>query len=84
MWMSLDNSFSFPLAFFPTRTANAAQIFDWFWEGVALLDLYGFETVFAVCDGANANREFIKLHNPQLGNPSLFVDSHLHFGTVWS
>ena len=54
--------FRFPVAHFPVTTAQAHHLFFNFWEGVDLLDDYGFKVEYCSTDGAMSNRQFLKIH----------------------
>ena len=61
------NGFRFPVANFPSSTANAPQLYNIFWEAVHHLKLYEFDVQYCCMDGASANRSFIKMHFPSTG-----------------
>ena len=51
---------TFPFAHFTSHGASASHLTALFWEAVYFLKLWDFETDFVMCDGAAANRKFIK------------------------
>eukprot|EP00732_Lithocolla_globosa_P003197 Lithocolla_globosa_v1_NODE_2441_length_2005_cov_2.974359.p1 type:complete len:283 gc:universal NODE_2441_length_2005_cov_2.974359:478-1326(+) len=62
LFQSLGSSWSYLCAFFLTNNATSQQIYEWFWEGVGLLEDYGFDPIFGLADGAHVNRSFFKFH----------------------
>ncbi|KAK3709452.1 hypothetical protein QZH41_017498, partial [Actinostola sp. cb2023] len=57
-----DNGFRFPIAQFPSGGCTATDLFYMFWEGVKHLLETGFTVYYCILDGAEVNRQFIKLH----------------------
>jgi hypothetical protein len=54
--------FKFPCCYFPTVEVDAATLYHTFWDVVFDLHEYGFDINLCICDGAEANRSFIKYH----------------------
>lgn len=57
-----DNGFRFPIAQFPSSGCTASSLFFIFWEGVRKMLETGFKVYYCILDGAEVNRQFIKLH----------------------
>ena len=58
------DGFHFPFAYFPTSQINAQSLFLLYWDSVYALEEAGFHTHLCICDGAQANRTFIRNHFP--------------------
>ncbi|XP_078583756.1 uncharacterized protein LOC144866272 [Branchiostoma floridae x Branchiostoma japonicum] len=87
MFKSLFAPFSFPVAYFLTKGFTGLQINRMFWSGVSLLHDFGFHTMLSVCDGASANRTFIRMNcgetghmcqNPFSSGPLFFMSDPPH------
>jgi hypothetical protein len=53
----------FPLCHFPTRcAASATYLHIAFWNGVDVLESYGFRIMYTNMDGAESNRQFLKIN----------------------
>jgi hypothetical protein len=79
---SIFSKFQFPCGYFLTRGVSAQALNKVFWQGVGLLQGYGFTTILAGCDGAAENRAFMMMNNvdefvSQTNNP--FSDLPLFF-----
>ena len=57
-----DSGFRFPIAQFPSGSRTATDLFSIFWEGVLKMMECGFNIYWCILDGAEVNRQFIKLH----------------------
>ncbi|XP_068681263.1 uncharacterized protein [Montipora foliosa] len=57
-----DCGFRFPVAQFPSRDCTSSDLYFLFWEGVRKMAEYGFSVYWCILDGAELNRQFIKLH----------------------
>ncbi|CAB4033094.1 Hypothetical predicted protein [Paramuricea clavata] len=57
-----STGFKFPCCYFPTVEVDAATLYHTFWDVVFDLHEYGFDINLCICDGAEANRSFIKYH----------------------
>ena len=55
------NGFRFPFACFPVTQTKAGNLHFLFWEAVKFLSLYDFQVLFVSMDGAQTNRDFMKL-----------------------
>ena len=66
----LFTKFDYPCAYFLTKNITAGKLNKIFWQGVSLLDSFGFETIMSICDGASENRAFIKMNNNYLDRMS--------------
>ncbi|XP_033729442.1 uncharacterized protein LOC117318583 [Pecten maximus] len=53
--------FRFPLAHYPTNQASPSELYLIFWKVVKSLDLYGFTVKYVSLDGAQCNRDFMKM-----------------------
>ncbi len=56
------NGFRFPIAHWPTATANAADMYVNMWQAIQKLFEYGFQVEGVVMDGGSSNRKLIELH----------------------
>ena len=54
--------FRFPMAHFPTREANSAELFNMIWDVISSLKTWDFIVDYVCMDGANSNRTLTKLH----------------------
>lgn len=59
---SLFANFEYPCAYFLTTGIKSPQLNKLFWEGVSLLHSNNFEVLLVCCDGAAANRAFMKMN----------------------
>ena len=59
---SIFCKFQFPCAYFLTRGISAQNLNHIFWQGVGLLQGYGFTTILSCCDGAAENRAFMLMN----------------------
>lgn len=71
---SIFTNFQFPCAYFLTRGISALNLNQLFWQGVGLLQGFGFTTILSCCDGAAENRAFMMMNgvsedNSQTNNP---------------
>lgn len=57
-WTCVFTKFSYPLAYFVTRTASYTHLIKYFWEGVRLLMAANLTVVMTIFDGSPANRRF--------------------------
>ncbi|CAH3123779.1 unnamed protein product, partial [Porites lobata] len=87
-----DNGFRFPIAQFPSASCTPSALYYLFWEGVIKMQEYGFVIYWCLLDGADVNRQFIKLHfkdqdpvekkfvveNIFTGNPMVFIMDPKH------
>ena len=55
------NGFRFPFACFPVTQTKAGNLHFLFWEAVKFLNMYGFQVLFVSMDGAQTNRDFMKM-----------------------
>ena len=60
-----STGFKFPCCYFPTVEVDARTLYHTFWDVVFDLHEYGFDVNLCICDGAEANRSFIKYHFEQ-------------------
>ena len=72
------NGFRWPIAYFPTTKANPAQLWNIFWEGVDIMDQYGFEVLYCSLDGASTNRSFMHMHFDRSIKESLFTTRNIY------
>ena len=84
---SLFTSFSFPCAYFFTRSVTSEQINEMFWAGIYALHEFGFEVLLACADGASYNRTFFNMNsvgspwkgsNPFTNEPIFFLSDPPH------
>ena len=73
-YKSIFSSFQFPCAYFLTQGISAQNLNHLFWQGVGLLQGYGFTTILSCCDGAAENRAFMMMNgvseeNSKSNNP---------------
>ncbi|CAH1799311.1 unnamed protein product [Owenia fusiformis] len=54
--------FVYPVAWWPTKNVDPESLFTHHWDCVSGLLEYGFSTRGSLCDGGQANRDFIKAH----------------------
>ncbi|KAL9980208.1 hypothetical protein ACROYT_G008763 [Oculina patagonica] len=57
-----DGGFRFPIAQWPSANCTPSDLYHLFWEGVLKMLEIGFEIYWCVLDGADCNRQFIKIH----------------------
>ena len=66
------NGFRFPFACFPVTQTKAGNLHFLFWDAVKFLNMYEFQVLFVSMDGAQTNRDFMKMFfadsSPLLGN----------------
>ena len=60
-----NTGFRFPVAHLATTSASASELYLIFWKTVKMLALFGFKVTFVSLDGAQANRDFMKIFLPQ-------------------
>ena len=56
--------FRFPLAHYPILQASPSELYIDFWRIVKLLGLFGFRVAYVSMDGAQSNRNFMKMLLP--------------------
>ena len=56
-----NTGFRFPLAHFPTTQASASKIYLIFFKAVKMLGLFGFSVRYLSLDGAQTNRDLMKM-----------------------
>lgn len=56
-----SSGFRFPFAHFPTKQSSASELYLIFWKAVKMLAVYGFVVRYVSMDGAQANRDFMKM-----------------------
>ena len=59
-WVKLD--FVFPVANFPTTTAQASELYVHVHEAIRLIRYYGFKVTAIMMDGGVQNRDFTNMH----------------------
>eukprot|EP00112_Aurelia_sp_Birch-Aquarium-sp1_P000096 Seg1007.5 transcript_id=Seg1007.5/GoldUCD/mRNA.D3Y31 product="hypothetical protein" protein_id=Seg1007.5/GoldUCD/D3Y31 len=59
---SVFNKFTYPCAYFLTNGMSAVRLNQLFWQGISMLQAFGFQTSLSCCDGASENRKFIKMN----------------------
>ena len=57
--------FRFPFAHFPTTTASGAELYLLVWKSVQMLAMFGFKVRYISTDGAQSNRDLMKLLLPE-------------------
>jgi len=60
-WSCTYTNFSYPLAFFVTKTANYLDISKHFWDGVRYLMAANLTVLAAIFGGSPSNRRFLEL-----------------------
>ena len=55
------NGFRFPFACFPVTQTKAGNLHFLFWEAIKILNVYDFKVLFLSMDGAQTNRDFMKM-----------------------
>ena len=60
-----QTGFRFPVAHFATDSASPSELYLMFWKCVKMLGLFGFKVTYVSLDGAQANRDFMKMFLPQ-------------------
>lgn len=73
------SGFRFPFAHFPTTQVKPSDLHFVFWKAVKFLNLYGFKICFASMDGAQANRDFVKM----FFNESNPMEARYSIANVW-
>ncbi|KAK3719592.1 hypothetical protein QZH41_015729 [Actinostola sp. cb2023] len=83
-----DCGFRFPVAQFPSGHCTPTDLYMLFWKGVLKMRETGFSIYWCILDGADCNRQFIKIHfkgicdpaeknfvtrNPFTGDPMVFM-----------
>ena len=63
------SNFEFPYVPFPCSSISADQLYSLVWGCVRRLEACGFKVIALTCDGASANRKFLKLHKSSKGFP---------------
>ena len=58
---------NYPIAYFPTCTADGDELFPILWEGVRVVESIGIQVRSFICDGASQNRKFFRLHKLEDG-----------------
>lgn len=56
-----NSGFRFPFAHFPVTTTSAPELFLIFWKAIKMLNIYGFTVRYVSLDGAQSNRDFMKM-----------------------
>ena len=62
MVSGIFSDLQFPYASFPCSSITGDQLYSLVWGCVRRLEACGFKVVALTCDGASANRAFMKLH----------------------
>jgi hypothetical protein len=85
---SIFANFQYPCAYFLTKGISGQNLNRTFWQGVGLLQAYGFTTILTCCDGAAENRSFMKMNcidetvsqtkNPFSDMPLFFISDPPH------
>ena len=61
MVRGLTSGVTYPLAYFPTSSMKASELYEIFWEIVKQLELQDIRVLVSVSDGAGVNRAFLKM-----------------------
>ena len=61
------SNLEFPYVSFPCSSVSGDQLYSLVWGCVRRLEACGFKVVALTCDGASANRKFLKLHKDSQG-----------------
>ena len=67
MVLGILSNLEFPYVSFPCSSLSGDQLYSLVWGCVRRLEACGFKTIALTCDGASANRKFLKLHNSSKG-----------------
>eukprot|EP00117_Sycon_ciliatum_P043741 scpid54974/ scgid5965/ Transposable element P transposase len=59
-WKSVFAPFTYPCAYFFSKSLGAHQINQIFWRGVSKLHDFGLIVIGSICDGAAPNRKFMR------------------------
>ncbi|CAB3976767.1 Hypothetical predicted protein [Paramuricea clavata] len=87
-----DCGLRFPIAQYPSGNCTPSDLYFLFWEGVLRMQEYGFIIYWCVLDGAECNRQFVKMHfkgkdyveqnfmtcNVYTGRPMIFIMDPKH------
>ncbi|KAK3108741.1 hypothetical protein FSP39_014554 [Pinctada imbricata] len=73
------SGFRFPVAHFPTCTASANELYLLVWKSVHMLSLYGFQVEYISTDGAQCNRDLMKLLLPNFKSSEPVTCSFTNF-----
>ena len=57
-----STGFRWPIAYYPSCTAKAHELYVHFWKAVDALDDHGFTINYCIMDGASTNRALLKMH----------------------
>ena len=63
------SNLEFPYVSFPCSSISGDQLYSLVWGCVRRLEACGFKVIAFTCDGASANRKFLKLHKSLKGSP---------------
>ena len=61
------SNLEFPYVSFPRSSVSGDQLYSLVWGCVRRLEACGFKVIALTCDGASANRKFLKLHKDSQG-----------------
>ena len=85
---SVFANFQYPCAYFLTKGISGQMLNRTFWQGVGLLQAYGFTSILTCCDGAAENRSFMMMNcvdetvsqtkNPFSDMPLFFISDPPH------
>ena len=70
-WQSIGVTFRYPVAFFMTKTASAADMSVWISTGATLLSHAGFDVKFLLSDGGSSNRSLYAVCQARLTNAAI-------------
>ncbi|KAM7437563.1 hypothetical protein ABFA07_012832 [Porites harrisoni] len=77
-----DSGFRFPVAQFPSGECSPSDLYFNFWKGVRKMLEFGFVIYWSIMDGADCNRQFIRMHfRGRDPVKDKFITSNIHTGT---
>ncbi|XP_044179618.1 uncharacterized protein LOC122961098 [Acropora millepora] len=77
-----DSGFRFPVAQFPSGECSPSDLYFNFWKGVRKMLEFGFVIYWCILDGAECNRQFVKLQfNGRDPVADKFIATNIHSGT---
>ncbi|XP_050412327.1 uncharacterized protein LOC126827139 [Patella vulgata] len=78
MAVGITSSLKYSLAWFPTKSTSASDLYTIFWEAVAHLETYcHLKVISAMCDKVVSNMKFIAIHGKEgitYKTPNLFAN----------
>ena len=77
------DGFRFPFAYYPTKGANAPEMYFLLWDAILKLKQYGFIVDFLIMDGASNNRALQYMHfKSAISNKFTIINPYSQCNTV--